>query len=907
LFVTYLINFRLSLKTKNFIGIQTRKEIETTRLDCKMDNSFTSLNPPAKKGSSQVQGQGKQLLNLLKSLERSSKHEGKDNNISAIDEINNMLADMQASYERQGLFGNDLSRAKSHPSTSSSAAGIPISLPSNKKRKRGGNNSTGKIASLLNIDGGNSTEESYAISNLCRILISGQSIDNSNSDNVGENGRLAYPPSVIANAAMALNAICEFCKDNLPSETAFLEQDMISSISSQLLNGVSKTMNSLLRKDGMNLVLIACCQCAANVIILSNVRLSRSGKTMESIRNVAREVILYESGESLDMNGLVEASAELAAAIPLTSNSESASPSKLWTNMVLEHASELSSALKAFFPLVKKLKRGTSGVSNKVDWIDKVRNATTSQADRLVIFFARIKGSVAILNSLMKMNGYHFSNEGCGVAIPVTSLLEACEQMLLFATIAETRYLATKSKLRDVSIEGGLLSPNAALATANAVKYLGYTLFDSVTSALTTTSLQYGQQIIRIALTSLQSSSSLALRTVIDPTSCVDKNSKRKWLHSLVKLRTMSVNSFSTVARIVGSNAAVTQKDLVTKAIAFISGCLLEQISGEDGKNPEENESWGTISEKAKLVSTCADTLGTFLSVFGGFMAMQNRELIESIASSCLSQISVSGKAVSNIATFAEVKSSFLRLGISCINNPWPDGGASTLVRTVRQIAFALKFDRDASVSSTAYLALSSCNMVQTSRSPPLVIVTRFKEGDMKVNSINTDQFFSMEGLKEGMSIVKEDILKSKIIEKTKDENKKRVREEKEAKNSYKKSKKTKEVDDKPKIETTDQVTKEKQTVDSSQKLHTLQGEKEDGSKADATSEHDQLSKDPQDKLSSRADEVDVEMTEENDGVIESPSKDLNGNNSKAEGSGDDDDEFNFPPIIDCGPDDEDI
>jgi hypothetical protein len=293
-------------------------------------------------------------------------------------------------------------------------------------------------------------------------------------------------------------------------------------------------------------------------------------------------------------------------------------------------------------------------------------------------------------------------------------------------------------------------------------------------------------------------------------------------------------------------------------------------------------------------------------------MAMQNREHIESIAYSCLSQISVSGKAVSNIATFAVVKSSFLRLGISCINNPWPDGGASTLVRAVRKIAFGLKFDRDVSVSSTAYSALSTCNMVQTSRSPPLVIVTRFKEGDMKVNSMNTDQFFSMEGLEEGMSIVKEDILKSKIIEKEKEESKnnKRAREEKGARKSDKKSKKT---NDKPKVETTDQVTKDKQTVDSSPKLHTLpstMGEKEDGNKVDATSEHDQLSKDSQDKLSSPADEVDVAMTEENDGVIESPqevSKDLNGNHSEAEGSGDDDDEFNFPTIIDCGPDDEDI
>ena len=48
--------------------------------------------------------------------------------------------------------------------------------------------------------------------------------------------------------------------------------------------------------------------------------------------------------------------------------------------------------------------------------------------------------------------------------------------MLLFASFAETRYLATKSKLRDVSVEGGLLSASSALMVGNSVKYFGYTL-----------------------------------------------------------------------------------------------------------------------------------------------------------------------------------------------------------------------------------------------------------------------------------------------------------------------------------------------------------------------------------------------------------------------------------------------
>ena len=75
------------------------------------------------------------------------------------------------------------------------------------------------------------------------------------------------------------------------------------------------------------------------------------------------------------------------------------------------------------------------------------------------------------------------------------------------------------------------------------------------------------------------------------------------------------------------------------------------------------------------------------------------------------------------------VKASLLKLGISSIVTPWPDGAASGLVQG-RQACFILRFDHDSNVSAIAYFAIGSCNMAVTPLAPPLVIVTRLNESE---------------------------------------------------------------------------------------------------------------------------------------------------------------------------------
>jgi len=831
-----------------------------------MELHFTSLTPPTPHEVVK-DNDGKKLLNLFKSFERATK-DGQDS--SGIENtILDILSQMAASYQSRGLFSNEESRAK-HSSAVPAAA---------KKRKRGGGSgSTGKIASMLNLDGSNSSEEAYALSNLCRVLIP-----------TNERG-LIYTPEVVASSAIALDAICQHCIHQT-GEKSMPEQDMIGSIASQLISGMSKVIKALLDDDDSDDAVIACCKCAKDVIIISNVKLSRNAASIASIQSVALDVLLQDTSGSVGMSGMVDAAAGLIASIPLVGNSNGVPPVRLWSDAVLESTLQLSNAIRAFFPLVKKFRKGKSSPKiDGIEWIDHVRSNVTSQADRLMTFLSRIKVNVSVLTKLLEMDGYHVSNMGNGVILPITALLEVTEQLMLFASVAETRFLGTKSKLRDISVEGGLLSASSAVMVANSVKFLGYALFETICSTLTTSALPHGKRLMDLALSNLQSSSSLALKRVIDPSSSADKNNKKKWFHTSIMLRTKSIEAFTLVSQRLGSNAVVTQNSAVTKALAFIAGNLLEQMSNVDEKIEEYgDEHWGSEDQKAALVCACCDGLSAALAVFGGFMTIQNRELVESIASTAISNLGMKG-AQGRFCSFSVVKASILRLGNSCIVTPWPDGAASGLVQVLRQAACVLRFDRDSNVSITAYSAMGICNMAVTPRAPPLVIVTRLNESDVNTSAKHR-QFFSRESLENGMEAVKEDILKSKIIEKEAEENKKK-------KKDAEKSKMQKKEADK-------KILKEKYDAQSDDVA-------EKGSTTDNASEADQppqVNQSVEDLPEEKGEDADIDMHDEeaNDKDTTNEAEiDDESTQSSAQGFGGDGSDDDFPPIIDCAPDEED-
>ncbi len=277
-------------------------------------------------------------------------------------------------------------------------------------------------------------------------------------------------------------------------------------------------------------------------------------------------------------------------------------------------------------------------------------------------------------------------------------------------------------------------------------------------------------------------------------------------------------------------------------------------------------------------------------------MPLANREMVESIAVTCLENISAEGHG-STYCNHTTVKTSILRLGVSCISTPWSDGSASSIVSRMRRTASYLRFDRNFAVSSAAYTALTICNSLATPRAPPLVIVTRDKKiaafGDGMSSS------FSKAALEEGIDNVRDSILQNKDEPKQGDE----IKIKKDANPSV--------VRTPAGIETTEKLPK---VADK----RNQEDENDASSTAAQRSESENVAVIPASHEESDSKEIHEE--EELKQVQESEisqddsthwsNEELQTVNSKItstnEGEEESDDE-DFPMIVDCDPDDEDI
>lgn len=609
-----------------------------------MNSKWTSLNPPStlKGEKSSSLEEEKYFLNLLKIIERETKSMCNDKGADIIDGFHvesssietakatvlETLSSMENLFLRRGLLEYDSERAHDMQNSINDQNTCNNNGGGGKKRKRGGaggSGASGSIASILGIDGGDTKacvgREAYVLSNLCRVLIPALSSSSSSESDV----TLNYPLEIIYASCNVLIAICTHCKNHLPSSTATMEQSLLVSISSHLLSGLSKTVQLILSSiednNGKNSnsstylkTLSACCSCASLLISLSGTRLSRNMKVMENVKNAAEAILWNDISkdcvcEEQPLTCAKEAAAQLYTTIPLASNSNSFPPYKLWTNQLHSVCKELFATLNIFCPYLKKIswktkqqKSNDSGV--KLAWIEAIKIEDMSQAERIKILSIRVDSYVTLLLSFLKLEGNDRLNFGVTCMIPMKCLLNIVEQMLSFAPLTENKFFGTKPRLRNISVEGGLLSPNAALMISNVVKYQGHLLTQTLCSFLSNASLVFGKQMIQLTLLSLQSSSSNALRLVVDPVSFTEKNSDKKWLHSSISLRSMSVQSFSHVMLRLGSNAIASQRENIVKGLVYIVGFILEQISDHnvDAEREIENEHWGTELERTMLV-----------------------------------------------------------------------------------------------------------------------------------------------------------------------------------------------------------------------------------------------------------------------------------------------------------------
>lgn len=315
-------------------------------------------------------------------------------------------------------------------------------------------------------------------------------------------------------------------------------------------------------------------------------------------------------------------------------------------------------------------------------------------------------------------------------------------------------------------------------------------------------------------------------------------------------------------------------------------------------------------------------------------MSIENRNLVESVASTCLSSIKDSMNDSSlRLLSSGKIKTSILNFGMTAISTPWPDGGASILTESLRSTAFALKFDMDPNVSSTAYIALDVCNVAMTHRSPPLVIVTRTVNEPER--SMNSKISFSREMLESDMAMVNEEILKSKF---TKEPAKKVKTKNGDQKKDPLQNSKWVEMDvSTDQTELTEDNEKDREesicyrNKMTERKEGNLEAEKQlrsddsnyghgddGGGDDDDHDDGDRDEKDPIDDIGGEDFEIEartVSVGEKHDNVQDvgkndrepDAESDLNHHkNDQLSKSDDDDDMDDFPEIVDCGPDEED-
>lgn len=308
-------------------------------------------------------------------------------------------------------------------------------------------------------------------------------------------------------------------------------------------------------------------------------------------------------------------------------------------------------------------------------------------------------------------------------------------------------------------------------------------------------------------------------------------------------------------------------------------------------------------------------------------MSIENRNLVESVASTCLSSIKESMNDSSlKLLSSGKIKTSFLNFGMTAISTPWPDGGASILTESLRSTAFDLKFDRDPNVSSTAYIALDVCNVALTHRSPPLVILTRSVNEPERSNSKLS---FSREMLESDMAMVNEEILNSKFTKEP--ANKVKTKKGGQKKDLIQKGARVEMDVSTDKTELTEDNQKDgEKSIDcrdktSERKDGHLEAEKQLRSEDSNTGHGDDVDgggsgdddNDPIDDIGGEDFEIEARtasVIEKHDNVQDEGKKDrepdsesdVSHHKNDQLSNLDDDDMDDFPEIVDCGPDEED-
>ena len=703
------------------------------------------------------------LLGLIRSYEKKDKSD--DEYEESINETVDLFNHMVALYSRHGLLQGDSEKAEQILSTENSVTkwgSVDGRKRGGKKGKRGNkdNNNSDDLRiqqSLIS----KQQDEALIFIAILRIFTTAGSDDANNT--IDEDQAL-----VISLAAELCLSISQHIKIDKESDTCNLaEYELLAQSGKAILSGIVDVMKKVeidmralsdLRMGDNCLSLLECSEqthelilnsaikLACSLVSLFTTKLSRSTALLQDLNAVAWKIL------TINNNSVQESAARLLSCLPLAGGIDRKTPSEIWSVQIQDTLKALSTVLQTMAPLTQSSARvspieNSNGTVNEFlgHWINFVRRDISDYQFRLKCFYRFSRGLTKAFEFLLLQDGMsRFQSKSILVdaQLDIKMVLGVVESLVSFPLSSETVYYRTKRRLRDETIDNGLLSPRIiATEVANHIKLLGHDILDCTLAAVGGPVLiPYARRILRISYASILTSSSGSVRKVMDPTSAVQlEGKKRRWLHLSIASRTVAIKTFGNAVVAFGcdyksssrnrSSSSSTSSFVAStdseKAITLVVGCLVEQVSRNKFQGGDYDDDWGTNKERVDLISGSVTCLNMCMLSCGEFLSMSIRSLIESVVVSAMSQICGTRQPSVQLLSWSLAKISLLQLTSTCVTTPWKDGASSALVELLNTAANKLKNDVDGGVSLNARAALRICDTIGVPRSPALIYVAR--------------------------------------------------------------------------------------------------------------------------------------------------------------------------------------
>jgi hypothetical protein len=587
-----------------------------------------SKEDDSESSSSSKKNYGQRLLGLVRLLGKNT-----DNHDEHMDETVDLMNNLIALYSRRGLLQGDVAKAERVLSVQKSGT-------QTKRSKKGSKTNELQVhqgdGNLDTVESSGQQQESLVFTAIIRILNGANNDDESKERTLDTDQAL-----LIALAAEMCVAMSQRIKTAKESDTCTLaEYEMLAESGKPILTGLVtqlRVIESDIQRDSLALTDVtpklmkscltlasldeqkhtipihSCLKAAASLVSLFGTKLSRSTVLLSDLKTVAWRFV------TLPDDSIQRCAARLLASIPLAGGTDRKTPSELWNVAMVDNVSMLSMILETMAPLNKTSKGSEKEISEEsqnvlAGWMSFVREDTSIESVRVISFHLFIRGLTRCFESLLSQDGMgQKANALLEGKLQVESALDVVESFLSYPLSAETAYYKTKKRLRNEAVDGGLISSRAiSTQVANQIKLLGHDILDVLLASMGGPALlPFARRITRMSYASLLTSCSGPVRKVMEPTSAVQlEGKKRRWLHLSIPMRTVAITTFKTVTLSFGSdrsgksstnNRSSNGRSDGEMAVALVAGCLMEQIGKKDGQN-EFDTCWGTCPERVGLV-----------------------------------------------------------------------------------------------------------------------------------------------------------------------------------------------------------------------------------------------------------------------------------------------------------------